>query len=55
MKTKIAVGLNGFVYRAIKQKELSKSEKRDLRLDILEHKRALNLELLNKGGNFFIK
>lgn len=55
MKTKIAVGLKGFVYMPIKQKELSKSEKRNLRLDILEHKRALNLKLLNSSSGVFIK
>ena len=55
MKRTIMTGKNGFVYRALSDvKPLNEKQKRDLRLDILEHKRALNLELLNKGLSKFI-
>jgi len=49
MKKVIAIGVNGFTYRPIKNRTLNKREKLELALDVTNFKRAYNLNKLNNG------
>lgn len=55
MRKTIAIGINGFVYRPLIQRKPSDREKREVRREIIEFKRAWNLKLLNEGKSNFIR
>ena len=52
MKKVIAIGVNGFTYRPIKNRTLNKREKLELALDVIDFKRAYNLNKLNEKNDF---
>lgn len=55
MAHKIAVGVNGFIHRAIRRGQLSKEDKTRLAMDIINWKRTENLRRLNANRSDFIK